>query len=359
MERTPQHSAALEAADRGWHVFPVLAGRKEPAIERWEDRATTDLRTIERHWGTGRRDNVGIACGPSKLYVVDLDTAGDADVPPEYEGTRIRSGADVLADLEGARGEIPDTFEVATPSGGQHRYFAAPEGVELGNTAGRLGWKIDTRGQGGFVVAPGSRITGKPDPYRVTADREVAQLPGWMRQELENNTPARRAVAAMPADQRQRSDYVAAAIRGELARVLSQQNLAARSVGPDQPGPGRNHSLYQASSQLGQLVASGELDPAVAHAMLAAAGEATGLTPLEANRTVASGLRNGANAPRQREQVQVRADTRETRAAAPRAKTQARRERIERQTQTEVESYDTHAGVHSPKAASRGQAAGL
>jgi hypothetical protein len=34
--------AALEAAERGWPVFPLVPRGKKPAIERWQQRATCD-----------------------------------------------------------------------------------------------------------------------------------------------------------------------------------------------------------------------------------------------------------------------------------------------------------------------------
>jgi hypothetical protein len=53
-----------------------------------------------------------------------------------------------------------------------------PTGDALRNTAGRLGWKIDTRGHGGYVVAAGSiRRDGR---YRITRSREIAPLPAWL-----------------------------------------------------------------------------------------------------------------------------------------------------------------------------------
>ena len=65
-----------------------------------------------------------------------------------------------------------------------------PAGAGLRNTAGRLGWKIDTRGHGGFVVAAGSlRRDGR---YRITRHREIAPLPAWLTRALTPATPTRR-----------------------------------------------------------------------------------------------------------------------------------------------------------------------
>ena len=78
-------ASALDAAGRGWHVFPLRPGTKVPAVRHWEHEATTDTEQIKELWSAElrRRDgwyvpeprNVGIACGPSGLVVLDLDLA--------------------------------------------------------------------------------------------------------------------------------------------------------------------------------------------------------------------------------------------------------------------------------------------
>jgi hypothetical protein len=104
--------------------------------------------------------------------VIDLDTLkpGEtkADIPQPWRGAGVRCGEDMLAAVaEQAGHEVPgDTLTVRTPSGGLHLYFRAPEGVALRKTEGDrgngLGWKIDTRAWGGYMVARGSLIDGRP-----------------------------------------------------------------------------------------------------------------------------------------------------------------------------------------------------
>ena len=77
--------------------------------------------------------NVGIACGPSGLVVLDLDLAKPGQDrtrwPVQWRDHDVSSGADVLAVLAEQVGQsVPETYVVATPSGGRHLYFAAPEG---------------------------------------------------------------------------------------------------------------------------------------------------------------------------------------------------------------------------------------
>ena len=53
--------------------------------------------------------------------------------------------------------EVEDTCVVATPSGGCHYYYRAA-GQRVTCSAGKLAAGIDVRGEGGYVVAPPSRI---------------------------------------------------------------------------------------------------------------------------------------------------------------------------------------------------------
>ena len=89
--------AALAAAERGWHVFPLKPGAKTPALHGydrcprteactekhlgWEQRATTEPDRIRSAWSV-KPYNVGIACGPSGLVVIDLDAVKPGDQIP-------------------------------------------------------------------------------------------------------------------------------------------------------------------------------------------------------------------------------------------------------------------------------------
>jgi bifunctional DNA primase/polymerase-like protein len=67
----------------------------------------------------------------------------------------VTTGAGVLVQLTAhASSSVPATYTV---TGGQHLYFRQPPSLELCNSAGRLGWKIDTRGHGGYVLAAARR----------------------------------------------------------------------------------------------------------------------------------------------------------------------------------------------------------
>ncbi|MCG3041935.1 bifunctional DNA primase/polymerase [Streptomyces sp. S1A] len=280
--------AAQSAAERGWHVFPLVPGDKRPAVRAWEERATTDTERIARCWATGAY-NIGVATGPSGLVVVDLDTPkGEDDTPPaDLAAEGVTCGEDTLALLAQQHGQpYPcQTFTVRTGRGGTHLYFTAPAGTELRNTAGKLGWKVDTRAHGGYVVGPGSVAAGKP--YTVVHDAPPAPLPSWLADLLRPAPlPPQRPVTVPLTTTGRRGRYLRAALKAELERVTSS------------PPDGHNNALYLASVALGQLVAGGELGETEVADQLTAAALHVGQSEREARRTIASGLRAGAQRPR-------------------------------------------------------------
>jgi hypothetical protein len=285
-------AVALAAADRGWHVHPLRPGTKVPAVKDWPNRATTDTDRIRRCWSTGEY-NVGVATGPSNLLVVDLDVPKVDEVPPnEWQLSGVRTGADVLAVLaERADEPAPwDTYTVRTPSGGTHLYFASPD-EKLSNTAGRLGWRIDTRGVGGYVVGAGSQIDG--NAYVVDPDLPVRALPDWIAAMLTVPKKPQLMSANMTnlyAEVQRRSSYAASALRDEVDGVLAAQS-------------NRNDALNRAAFSLGQLVASGLLPEVLVEDALTRAGEAIGLRedrPYgQIERAIRSGLTAGMRQPRQ------------------------------------------------------------
>nr|WP_130513405.1 bifunctional DNA primase/polymerase [Krasilnikovia cinnamomea] len=279
---------ALGCADRGWRVFPLRPDDKRPAVRDWEARATCDPDRIRRCWTAGPY-GVGIACGPSDLVVIDLDTAKpDQEPPSEWSTPGVCGGADVFALLcERADQPFPgDTYTVTTGRGGTHLYFTHPaDGPDLRNTAGTLGWLIDTRAHGGYVVAAGSTAAGRP--YRLLHDARPRPLPGWLAAALRPQ-PLRPAgtpvVVELPADRR------GAYLRAAIDRTLTTLTGA--------PHGERNHTLFMAAQTLGQLVAGGALAEDAVTSVLTDAATRIGLEPREIGRTIRSGLAYGARRPR-------------------------------------------------------------
>ena len=297
-------NVALDAAARGWHVFPLRPGDKRPALhgeqrcprsggcasghQGWERRATTDPDRIRTAWKTAPF-NVGIATGPSGLVVVDLDRPKPGtEAPPEWRMPGVVDGTDVFTTLCPASDRLPEalaTYTVRTGRGGTHLYYRhADAGPALRNTAGSLGWLVDTRAHGGYVVAAGSTVNG--NRYTTTHDAEPASLPDWLGVLLRPAPlPPQQPVHIDLATDRHGA-YLRAALAGQIERVTNA------------PEGGRNRALYLSAVALGQLVAGGALAENDVTRLLTQAALSTGLQPAETARTIASGLRAGAARPR-------------------------------------------------------------
>jgi Bifunctional DNA primase/polymerase, N-terminal len=304
-------SAALAHARCGWHVFPLRPGGKRPALHGegrcprtgpchdghlgWEQRATTDPARIHACWTHGPCFNIGIACGPSELVVIDLDTPKTGAAPPAQSAPPgIRDGVIVLTELYQRHGQPwpPATFTVATPSG-RHLYFTAPPGLRLGNTAGRLGRCIDTRAAGGYAVAPGSIVAGRT--YVAINPADPVPLPWWLAAQLADQVipPAVRPPGTPAASAVAHPDrYARAALDSEIRRVASA------------PVGRRNDTLNRAAFNLGQLIAAGLLPASLACTALTGAARRAGLDrdpgcgPRGIGATIRSGLAAGARNPR-------------------------------------------------------------
>jgi len=255
--------AALGLAGRGFFVFPLIPNDKTPAIPSahrpgsdcrgqcgrlghglWD--ATRDQGVIAQWWTFCPEANVGINCGASNLYVIDLDTPKPDTPPPwppfDIEG--VHDGFDALAVLAEKRIEpLPvGGLEVRTGRGGTHLYFRQPDGAQLRNTAKKLGWLIDTRGHGGYVVAPGSKVAG--NPYTVTVEAEPPALPRWLHRLADpppKPAPPPRTFRGTP-----NSDRYAQAV---LDRIAEQLHTAG--------GGSRNDTLNAVAFGMGRHVARG------------------------------------------------------------------------------------------------------
>ncbi|WP_050524906.1 VapE domain-containing protein [Pseudorhodobacter wandonensis] len=134
---------AASWARAGFPVFPCGSDKKPLTPHGFKD-ATTNLDAVAAYWQANPRALVGLPTGEtSGLFVVDLDT-------DRQTGEVVGEASLAALGLSHLIGAVPT---VATPSGGRHLYF---RDCGLGSTANKLGPKIDTRGNGGYIIAPGS-----------------------------------------------------------------------------------------------------------------------------------------------------------------------------------------------------------
>ena len=180
-------SALMYAAQYGWRVFPLHSvdngactcgdakctgtkPGKHPRTPKGCLDATTDTGTIRGWWERWPDANVGIATGGG-LVVIDVD--------PRH------GGDDGLVDLRRTLGDLPDTVECLTGSGGRHIYVSVSEGVVVRNSAGTLAPGVDIRGEGGYVVAaPSVHTSGRSYAWEASSrpdEVDVAPMPAaWL-----------------------------------------------------------------------------------------------------------------------------------------------------------------------------------
>ena len=229
---------ALAYASRGWPVFPCVPNEKLPATRHGYRDATTDEERITEWFGSGFTWNLAIATGTPGPDVLDVDQHGPAGNGFAALERLTRAGL-----LDGA------SACVGTPRGGLHIYFAGSH-QHNGHLARQ---HVDFRSAGGYVLAPPSRVGGRPyrlirtldgqggldwsavtgflEPRR-QADRpeshramggDVGRLASWVARQAEGNRNAALFWAA------------SRALEADRAADLSQLAAAARQVGLAEP----------------------------------------------------------------------------------------------------------------------------
>jgi len=179
---TDCREAAMAYARIGWHVVLLRPGAKFPATVHGLLDATTDEDVIDRWFAENPDANVGVRAGAvSGLVVVDVDIKNNA------------GGAESLGRLEAEHGPLA-TLRATTPTGGQHLFFKAPDGIVVRNTAGFLPG-LDSRGDGGYVVASPSTTPAGTYAW-VDPAVPVAPLPGWLLGMLANRSKPAAAAGA-------------------------------------------------------------------------------------------------------------------------------------------------------------------
>ena len=201
-----------------YKLFPLLPGTKKPAFgDSWFLLATDDPVQIEKWRDAGY--NLGVDCRASGIFGVDTDGA---------EG-----------ETNSASMDLPRTYTMRTPRGGRHLYYAG----HGPNSTNKLAPKIDTRGDGGYLVCEGiiDARSGKPQEewgeYVLEIDCPLAPLPAWIVPKL-NVQKDRKAAIGADLDLPQ-----------NVMRALSY--LSVRK--PATEGEGGNDHTYQTAAALRDL----------------------------------------------------------------------------------------------------------
>ena len=265
--------AALAYAARGWPVFPLAPGGRVPITPHGFKDAGIDPERIRAWWKEHPTANVAIRTGKGSIIALDVDRHGKGD------------GEASLSALESEHGALPATWESITPRDGRHLYFEAPEFEVKTRTGIRPG--IDIKGEGGYVIAPPSAVTGCEQPYKRRNGSATCPLPQWIA-DLANAAVKQPPFQTPPASPGARgsSRYAETALKLEL------RNLRQTTEGT------RNDTLNKAAFNLGQFVSGGYLDRARVESELASVAALIGLGENETAATIRSGIEAGMKEPR-------------------------------------------------------------
>ena len=186
---------------------------KHPRTEHGLKDAATDPKTISGWWERWPDANVGIVTGiASGLVAVDVDPRHSGDV----------TWAELL-DIHGA----PDTLTTMTGSGGEHWIFDA-QAQELRNSTRKIGEGIDTRAEGGYIVAPPSlHLSGQR--YEWSSKVKPSPIPEWLRElwPIQNGSKSSPADTAPPGaiTEGSRNDYLARLAGAARRRGASEEGI--------------------------------------------------------------------------------------------------------------------------------------
>jgi hypothetical protein len=291
---------ALTLAAQGLPVFPVFG--KTPLTPHGVYSASADHNIFSRFdWGSG--DGCGIATGaPSGIDVLDVDVR-DSHARPFVDRESSSSPASALhaegCSVDGfaalaALGELPDTLATSTPSGGRHFWFKHIEGSRSRRLAPGVEWFSDKK----LVVVP-------PAPGRAWLnDAEIADAPEWLRT-IVLNTRIRAQIRG-----RQENSFgplmdVSAKSSGQVPKPIYFLILKAVQNGrPQRRVMGlwnnlaakrqhRNDGLNFTAYVLRELVASGDLKPDGACALLWLASDANGYLAKDGDSVVRGTILRG------------------------------------------------------------------
>lgn len=327
-QRLEEHSAPttkIEALRRlvelGWRIFPIAPRRKVP-LTRWASgaafddpdfqkrfesllvakakklhnkgialrsqsplahldlfRASDDIAMIDRWLARWPMAGFAVACGQSRLFVLDIDRHGDVD------------GTEALRPLQQRFGKLPNSPMQRTGGGGLQLIFGMPTECSMGNSCGKLGAGLDTRGEGGMAIVPPS-IHPSGKAYRWVTGREpwtipLTRPPDWLIKLLQQPVePPHPHSSLTLMIETSRTRYAEHALMAELQRLREAKQGE------------RNNVLNRVSFVLAQLAASGLLAQDATLGLIAGTARTIGLPEQEIVSTMRSGWERGFARPR-------------------------------------------------------------
>jgi putative DNA primase/helicase len=210
--------AALKYAKSGWHVFPLKPRDKVPITSHGFKDAGDHSEELKHWWTENPLANIGLACGPTGVVVIDLDVKED--------------GPENWAELVSRLGIDDNTATCLTGGGGQHIYFRKPQNINIPSSIRKLGPGIDVKAEGGYVVLPPSNHpNGKRYEWEVSHHPDncpILPLPQALITLLEN----KKQHSVLPTTgekiaEGRRNDYLASLAGSMRRRGMSRNGIVA------------------------------------------------------------------------------------------------------------------------------------
>lgn len=183
----PRGFEALRLAKLGLRIHPLKPGTKQPALEGWQERATTDPKTIVAWWTQGPY-NIGIATGRPR----DEPDAAEL-VIEDFDCKHGKKGLETFREYEAAG--LVETLLVRTATGGIHAYFwrraTNGSGAPIASSVEHIAPGLDILGDGGNLVGPGSQIG--EGIYEIIKRVAIADLPSAVEEKAPRASATRKA----------------------------------------------------------------------------------------------------------------------------------------------------------------------
>lgn len=268
-------------------VFPCKPDKK-PYVKGGFHSATADEQQIMRWWAEYPDAMIGMPTGPaSGVWALDID------MPKEATGG---SGYDSLQELIAAHGDLPSTWTQKTPSGGTHYIFHYPtDGMIIRNSAGKVGSKIDVRGDGGYIiVAPSLNRDGQC--YQTINSSPAVPAPAWL---LALATPS--SANSSTLETAQPDTVITDASSGLHPYVAAAVGKASSAIMSAEPGT-RNDVFFKSIAALAGFIPTGYLNEETLKAEAEAAFlhcHPNDYDPKEFEASFASAIKAGRDNPRE------------------------------------------------------------
>lgn len=180
---TPAITVALRYAEQGVPVFPCNPVNKHPLTSHGFKDATTDPYQVRSWWSQWPNAMIGAPTGATSGFWVQ-----DVDMDP----AKGKNGAASLDAMGRSLEELMDTAVGQTATGGFHCFYKYDPAAPVRSFQNKPGKDLDTRGDGGYVIMPGSQLADgrRYEWVNPPEETDFADAPEWLTDAI--NGPAQK-----------------------------------------------------------------------------------------------------------------------------------------------------------------------